>query len=677
MARLLHQRGQGRAGRKGTRRHFRRGAGGGRASPLPLRRRRHARRRRRDQFRALADRTQALARAGVRLCRSIGDRGRSAAERAHNPRAGSRAKKCESCERPIKPSTVTPTRGTWDWQRCGGDLQSASSISHRRQSMRTTGSFSAYRSLRMSAGIAVSISFLRSRTCSCSRNINAGPSSRPTMILSGRQRSSWARPRASQTRKAERSAPVVVGALEQAKRDLASLRLFDLDTGDRAWTVAAGLPLYVALFGRDTLTASWEAAMVSTRPDARHPAGAGGNAGADQRRLARRAAWPDDSRSPYRAARHARLHAAGAKLRLAHDLGLLSVRGRAAVALDRRQGCGAAVRRTGNRRAQMARQLQRPRSRRLLRLQDAIPQGTENQGWKDSGDAWSTPTARTSPSRSRPARSRASLTRRSSIWPKCCGGSTARTRPSSSSTRRPSSRSDSTTSSGWRTRAHSRWRSTPTERQVRSIGSNAVHCVATGIADKALVDAHRSIACSRRTCSAAGASGPCRPTTRPTIPIPTIGGPSGRSSTGRFAVGACATAATTRRANLPRAVRDRGAVRSLSPARSASPATPRDEDHPFPAVYPARQFAPGLVGDDHYLPAPGDARAAALCAAQHAVRRSASAALASGDHHLAGCAWPTRSISLRFFRKPDGRSDYEILEQRGRSTWCGSRAPGR
>ena len=59
-------------------------------------------------------------------------------------------------------------------------------------------------------------------------------------------------------------APVVVGALEQGKRDLAALRLFDLDTGDRAWTVAAGLPLYVALFGRDTLTASWEAAMVST-----------------------------------------------------------------------------------------------------------------------------------------------------------------------------------------------------------------------------------------------------------------------------------------------------------------------------------------------------------------------------------------------------------------------------
>jgi glycogen debranching enzyme len=57
--------------------------------------------------------------------------------------------------------------------------------------------------------------------------------------------------------------PVVVGALEQAKRDLASLRLYDLDHGGRAWTTAAGLPVYVALFGRDSLTASWQAALVS------------------------------------------------------------------------------------------------------------------------------------------------------------------------------------------------------------------------------------------------------------------------------------------------------------------------------------------------------------------------------------------------------------------------------
>ncbi|HKY04541.1 MAG TPA: glycogen debranching N-terminal domain-containing protein [Blastocatellia bacterium] len=56
-------------------------------------------------------------------------------------------------------------------------------------------------------------------------------------------------------------APVVVGALAQAKRDLASLRLYDLDISERAWTMAAGLPIYVALYGRDVLTAGWQAAL--------------------------------------------------------------------------------------------------------------------------------------------------------------------------------------------------------------------------------------------------------------------------------------------------------------------------------------------------------------------------------------------------------------------------------
>ena len=56
----------------------------------------------------------------------------------------------------------------------------------------------------------------------------------------------------------------VVAGLDQAKRDLASLRLHDLDHADDAWTVAAGLPIYIALFGRDTLTVSWESGILGT-----------------------------------------------------------------------------------------------------------------------------------------------------------------------------------------------------------------------------------------------------------------------------------------------------------------------------------------------------------------------------------------------------------------------------
>jgi glycogen debranching enzyme len=64
------------------------------------------------------------------------------------------------------------------------------------------------------------------------------------------------------TAESETLAPVVAGALKQARRDLAALRLPDLDEGERSWTMAAGLPLYIALYGRDVLTASWQAAAL-------------------------------------------------------------------------------------------------------------------------------------------------------------------------------------------------------------------------------------------------------------------------------------------------------------------------------------------------------------------------------------------------------------------------------
>jgi len=54
-------------------------------------------------------------------------------------------------------------------------------------------------------------------------------------------------------------------ALEQARRDLAALRLHDLDREDGGWTLAGGLPAYVAFFGRDSLTASWQASLLTDK----------------------------------------------------------------------------------------------------------------------------------------------------------------------------------------------------------------------------------------------------------------------------------------------------------------------------------------------------------------------------------------------------------------------------
>ncbi len=52
-------------------------------------------------------------------------------------------------------------------------------------------------------------------------------------------------------------------ALDRTIQDLISLRMFDLDRGEQAWVPAAGIPIYVATFGRDILTAAWMSAMLS------------------------------------------------------------------------------------------------------------------------------------------------------------------------------------------------------------------------------------------------------------------------------------------------------------------------------------------------------------------------------------------------------------------------------
>lgn len=54
--------------------------------------------------------------------------------------------------------------------------------------------------------------------------------------------------------------------LERSRQDLFALRLFDLDQSDRSWTFAAGVPSYLAFFGRDVIAASWEANLLSNEP---------------------------------------------------------------------------------------------------------------------------------------------------------------------------------------------------------------------------------------------------------------------------------------------------------------------------------------------------------------------------------------------------------------------------
>ena len=56
--------------------------------------------------------------------------------------------------------------------------------------------------------------------------------------------------------------PVVARAFERAAQDLFALRNWELDVGSDAWIPNAGVPTYTGLFGRDTLTAGWQAALL-------------------------------------------------------------------------------------------------------------------------------------------------------------------------------------------------------------------------------------------------------------------------------------------------------------------------------------------------------------------------------------------------------------------------------
>ncbi len=228
---------------------------------------------------------------------------------------------------------------------------------------------------------------------------------------------------------------VVVGALEQAKRDLASLRLHDFDHGQRAWTVAAGLPVYVSLFGRDTLTAAWQAAMASREmmPGT----------------LAELARWQGTEVNDWRDEQPGKmLHQAEsgplAVLNvnpLRRYYGSITTSGFYPVIVSELWHW------TGDK--ELVRPFVEPALKSLRWLdeyadrdrdgfyeyQTRSQQGVRNQGWKDSDDAIVHADGSRHLSPLRPARSKASCTSRSCISPSSSGGSTRRTKHAVSTTK--------------------------------------------------------------------------------------------------------------------------------------------------------------------------------------------------------------------------------------------------
>ncbi|HEX5436610.1 MAG TPA: glycogen debranching N-terminal domain-containing protein [Gemmatimonadaceae bacterium] len=79
-----------------------------------------------------------------------------------------------------------------------------------------------------------------------------------TMSDRATERERWRRVRAAM----ESSQALVAGAFERAADDLLALRNWELEPAPDAWIPNAGVPSYTGIFGRDVLTAGWQAALL-------------------------------------------------------------------------------------------------------------------------------------------------------------------------------------------------------------------------------------------------------------------------------------------------------------------------------------------------------------------------------------------------------------------------------
>jgi len=458
-------------------------------------------------------------------------------------------------------------------------------------------------------------------------------------------------------------APVVVGALDQGKRDLAALRLFDLDVGDHAWTVAAGLPLYVALFGRDTLTAAWEAAPVSTslmRGTLPVLAARQGRARDD---------WRDEQ--------------PGRMLHEAHTGPLAALnftpQGRSYGSLTTSGFYPFVVAQlwhwTGDK-AQVEPFLE-PAISALKWLDDCSDRdgdgffdyrtrsimGTENQGWKDSGDALvhadgSEAVKPIATCEEQGVAYAAKLNLAEVLW--WFGRRDEAKRLADEATELKKRFN----AAFWMEDEGSFAMALDADgRQVRSIGSNALHCVATGIADTSLVTRTLDRLFADDMFSGWGVR--TLSSDHPSYnPYAYHRGTVWPVEHGPFAVGAYRYGCHNRVEQICRAQFETAALFDHYRLPECICGHARDADHPFPAVYPAANAPQAWSATTPYT----------LLQALLGLQPYAPLKMLFIDPQLP--PWlpeitlsrmrvAEAVVSLRFFRRPDGRSDYEVLDKQG------------
>lgn len=458
-------------------------------------------------------------------------------------------------------------------------------------------------------------------------------------------------------------APVVVGALEQGKKDLAALRLFDLDRGAQAWTVAAGLPLYVALFGRDTLTAAWEAAPVTTELIR------GTLPVLAQLQGKRTDDWRDEQ--------------PGRMIHEAHT-GPLSVlnytpKGRNYGSITTSGFFPFVVAQlwhwTGDKnlvRPFIEPALKAlnwlndycdPERRGFYRYQTRSRQGIENQAWKDSGDAIVYEDG------SQVLKPLATCEEQGIVYAAKANLAEVlwwldRTEESKQLFAEAHALKERFNEAFWMDGENCFAMALDRDgRQVKSIGSNPLHCVATGIADKALVPPTLNRLFTEdmftgwgiRTLSSRHPAYNPYSYHRGTV-WPVEHGP--------FAVGVYRYGFHDYVERVARSQFELAALFEHHRLPECIAGHQRDEDHPFPAVYPAANSPQAWSATTVYT----------ILQAMLGLQPYAPLRMLFVDPFLPewlpqieiqGMCIADAAISLRFWRRPGGRCDYEILDKRG------------
>ncbi|AFL49014.1 glycogen debranching enzyme [Sinorhizobium fredii] len=458
-------------------------------------------------------------------------------------------------------------------------------------------------------------------------------------------------------------ANVVIGTLEQGKRDLDALRLHDLDTAERAWTIAAGLPTYVALFGRDTLTVAWEAALVTSdimRGTLPVLAGLQGKEVND---------WRDEQPGRMLHEAHTGPVAALNYTPKGRYYGSITTSGFYPFVVAQLWHW------TGDK--AFVKPYLDPAIAALKWLEEFCDEdrdgfcgyktrselGLENQAWKDSSDAIVYEDGSQVPKPVATCEEQgivyaAMMNLAEVLWWFDRGDEAKHLYTTARELKKRFNDAFWMENEGFFAMALD-----PDKRQVRSIGSNALHCVATGIADTALVPRtlERLFADDMFTGWGVRTLSSLHPAFNPhsyhrgTV-WPVEHGP--------FAIGAYRYGCHDYVERICRSQFETAALFDFHRLPECIAGHQRDEDHPFPAVYPAANSPQAWSATTAYT----------LLQAMLGLQPFAPLRVVFVDPWLP--AWlpeitlsnlhvADATITIRFFRKANGRSGYQVLDKRG------------